>query len=223
MRGLDYDFRWSIVVERWDLFLVGAWVDVWVSILGFGLACAIGLAVAILRLSGFALVALPAFAYVQVVRGVPLYVFLLWVYFGLATVLDIAFSQFQSIVIVLALTGSGGTAEIFRAGIAAIDRGQVEAATSLGLNRLQVYLDVVLPQALRIVVPPLGNIFIGLLKGATIMSVIAVPDMLHLAQEINVTYFVPFEAFTAVLVIFVSLVFLLSGLIFALERSLRLP
>lgn len=220
---LTYDFDWAIVTDRWHAFTVGAWVDVWVTVVGFALACAIGLLVAILRVSGVGVIALPSFLYVQVLRGVPLYVMLLWVYFGLATITGIALSAFQAMIITLALTGSGYTAEIFRAGIQAVDRGQVEAAHSLGLSRTLTYRDVILPQTLRIVVPPLGNTFVGLLKGATIMSVIAVPDMVFLAQDINVTYFTPFEAFTAVAVILIALVFAFSLLVYGLERWLRLP
>lgn len=221
--ALAYEFDWRVVTDRWPQFLAGAWVDVWVTVAGFLLACLLGLLLAVLRVCGVRLVNLPAFCYVQVVRGVPLYVMLLWVYFGLATITGVAFTSIQAMVLTLALTGSGYTTEIFRAGIQAVDRGQVEAAHSLGLSRRLTYTAVILPQALRIVVPPLGNTFVGLLKGATIMSVIAVPDMVFLAQEINVTYFTPFEAFSAVAVILIALVLIFSLLVYGLERRLRLP
>jgi His/Glu/Gln/Arg/opine family amino acid ABC transporter permease subunit len=218
---VSYQFDWSVVTDRWRLFVEGAWVDVWVAVVGFGFACIIGLANAILRSSGVRVFSVPSFLYVQVMRGVPLYVMIVWVYFGIANVIGINFTSFQAVIIALALTGSGYTTEIFRAGIGAIDRGQMEAARSIGLNRLRTYAHVILPQALRIVVPPLGNTFVGLFKGATIMSVIAVPDMVFLANELNVTYFTPFEVFTAVAVILVALVFFFSAIVFVLERRLR--
>jgi glutamine transport system permease protein len=218
---VSYQFDWSVVTDRWRLFVEGAWVDVWVAVVGFGFACIIGLANAILRSSGVRVFSVPSFLYVQVMRGVPLYVMIVWVYFGIANVIGINFTSFQAVIIALALTGSGYTTEIFRAGIGAIDRGQMEAARSIGLNRLRTYAHVILPQALRIVVPPLGNTFVGLFKGATIMSVIAVPDMVFLANELNVTYFTPFEVFTAVAVILVALVFFFSAMVFVLERRLR--
>jgi His/Glu/Gln/Arg/opine family amino acid ABC transporter permease subunit len=218
-----YSFDWRVVTDRWQLFAAGAWVDVWVTSLGFAFACLLGVVIGVLRTSGTRITTFPAFLYVQLVRGVPLYVVLLWVYYGLATVSGIAFTAVQAIVVTLALTGSGYTAEIFRAGIEAVDRGQVEAAQSLGLSRIRLYWNVLLPQAVRIVVAPLGNVFIALLKGATIVSVIAVPDMVFQAQEINVRYFVPFEAFTAVAVILVALVITFSGLVYMVERALRLP
>jgi His/Glu/Gln/Arg/opine family amino acid ABC transporter permease subunit len=219
---LAYNFDWSVVTDRWQLFVAGAWVDVWVATIGFAIACAIGLINALLRTSGLPFLSVPSFIYVQVMRGIPLYVLLLWVYFGVANITGIAFTSFQAIVIALALTGSGYTTEIFRAGLSAIERGQMEAARSIGLSRVRTYTHVILPQAFRIVVPPLGNTFIGLLKGATIMAVIAVRDMIFLANELNVTYFTPFEAFAAVAVLLVVMVLFFSVVVYGLERRLRI-
>ena len=219
---LAFQPDWSVVTDRWRQFAEGAWVDVWVAALGFGLACAVGLANAVLRTSGVRAFSIPSFVYVQVMRGVPLYVMILWVYFGIANVLGLNFTSFQAMVIALTLTGSGYTTEIFRAGLGAVDRGQMEAARSIGLSRVRTYTHVILPQAFRIVLPPLGNTVIGLFKGATLMSVIAVPDMVFLANELNVTLFTPFEVFTAVAVILVLLVFVFSILVYVLERRLRI-
>jgi His/Glu/Gln/Arg/opine family amino acid ABC transporter permease subunit len=219
---LAYQFDWSVVTDRWRLFAAGAWVDLWVAALGFALACALGLFFALLRTSGVRLFAIPSYLYVQVMRGVPLYVLILWIYFGIANITGILFTSFQAIVIALALTGSGYTTEIFRAGLGAIDRGQMEAARSIGLSRLHTYRHVILPQAFRIVVPPLGNSFVGLLKGATIMAVIAVPDMVFHANELNVTLFTPFEVFAAVGLILIVMVLFFSALVYLLERRLKI-
>ena len=219
---VQYQFDWSVITDHWRAFVAGAWVDVWVAVLGFGLACVIGLLTAVLRTSGVNVFSIPSFVYVQLMRGFPLLVMIYWIYFGLANVLGISFTRYQAMILALALTGSGYTTEIFRAGLGAVDRGQAEAARSIGLGRSRTFLDVVLPQAFRIVVPPLGNTFIGLFKGATLMSVIAVPDMVFLANELNVTLFTPFEVFTAVAIILVVLVFFFSALVFVLERRLKL-
>jgi His/Glu/Gln/Arg/opine family amino acid ABC transporter permease subunit len=221
--SLAYTFDWGPVLQRWHQFLVGAWVDVWVTAISFLLACGLGLGIAVLRLSGLALLRVPAFIYIQLIRGVPLLVFLYWVYFGIAIVVGVSFSPIQAAIIVLALTGSAYTAEIFRGGLQAIDPGQVEAARSLGLGRIGTYRHVLLPQTIRIVIPPLGNTFVGLLKGATLMSLIAVPDMVLVATDININYFTPFEAFTAIAVILVALVAVFSAGVSILERALRLP
>jgi His/Glu/Gln/Arg/opine family amino acid ABC transporter permease subunit len=215
---LDYQFDWSVVIRNLPQFLMGAEVDIWVAVGGFALAAVVGLGVALLRVSTVRIFQAAAYGYVQVLRGIPLYVFVLWMYFGLANAFSLNLTALQAMVLSLALTGSGYTAEIFRSGIQAIDRGQIEAARSIGLSRRQTYTTVILPQAMRIVVPPLGNTFIGLFKGATIMSVISIPDMVYVAAEINVTYFEPFEAFTVVAVILVATVLVFSIFVYGAER-----
>jgi His/Glu/Gln/Arg/opine family amino acid ABC transporter permease subunit len=220
---LAYSYNWQPVVDRSHALLVGAWVDVWVTLISFVLACILGIAIALLRLSGLRLFRWPAFAYVQLVRGVPLLVFLYWVYFGIAIVVGVNFTATQAAIIALTLTGSAYTAEIFRAGIGGVDAGHVEAATALGFTRRSAFRHVVFPQALRIALPPLGNILVGMLKGATLISVIGVVDMVYVAQQINLDYFTPFEPFTAVAVILIVLVAIFSAVLSVLERLLRLP
>jgi His/Glu/Gln/Arg/opine family amino acid ABC transporter permease subunit len=187
------------------------------------LACVLGVALAVLRLSGLRTFRWPAFAYIQLVRGIPLLVFLYWVYFGLALVIGLDFTSSQAAIIALTLTGSAYTAEIFRAGITSVERGHVEAATALGFSRRSSFRHVVFPQALRIAVPPLGNVLIGLLKGATLISLIGVTDMVYEAQQINLDYFAPFEPFTAVAALLVTIVAVFSIVIALVERALRLP
>jgi His/Glu/Gln/Arg/opine family amino acid ABC transporter permease subunit len=220
---IAYQINWQPVLDNKHAFLVGAWIDVWITLISFALACLLGVAVALLRTSGFRLLSWPAFVYVQLVRGVPLLVFLYWVYFGLAIVTGIAFTSNQAAIIALTVTGSAYTAEIFRASLFAVDRGQGEAATALGFSRRASFRHVIFPQAIRIAVPPLGNTFIGLLKGATLISIIGVTDMVYTANQINLDYFTPFEPFTAVAVILIVLVFAFAALTSLLERFLRLP
>lgn len=220
---VGYTYSWQPVLDRWEALLVGAWVDVWVTLISFALACVLGLAIALLRVSGLRLLRWPAFAYVQLIRGVPLLVFLYWVYFGLAIVVGVNFSAAQAAIVALTVTGSAYTAEVFRAGISGVDEGHVEAATALGFTRRDAFRFVVLPQAFRIALPPLGNVLIGTLKGATLISVIGVVDMVFVAQQINLDYFTPFEPFTAVAVILVALVAVLSLALTLAERFLRLP
>jgi His/Glu/Gln/Arg/opine family amino acid ABC transporter permease subunit len=218
-----YTYNWQPVQDRWHALLVGAWLDVWITLISFVLACILGVGIALLRISGLRLFRWPAFAYVQLIRGVPLLVFLYWVYFGVALALGINFTAPQAAIIALTVTGSAYTAEIFRASIGAVDAGQDEAATALGFSRRSTFRHVVFPQALRIAVPPLGNILIGLLKGATLISVIGVADMIFVAQQINLDYFTPFEPFTAVAVILIVIVAAFSLVLSLVERFLRLP
>lgn len=111
---LGYTYSWQPVLDRSHALLVGAWVDVWITLISFVLACVLGLAVALLRTSGLRVLRWTAFAYVQLVRGVPLLVLLYWVYFGIAIVLGVTFSAVQAAIIALAVTGSAYTAEVFR-------------------------------------------------------------------------------------------------------------
>ena len=218
-----YEFDWSIVFEHKRALLLGAWLDVWVTTISFALACLLGIAVALLRVSSLRLFRWPAFAYVQLVRGIPLLVFLYWVYFGIAVVVGVTFTGVQAAIIALTLTGSAYTAEIFRAAIGAVDPGQAEAATALGFARRSTFRHVVFPQAIRIALPPLGNTFVGLLKGSTLISAIGVADMVFVAQDINLSFFTPFEPFTAVGLMLIVLVFAFSLVLTGIERALRLP
>jgi His/Glu/Gln/Arg/opine family amino acid ABC transporter permease subunit len=220
---IAYGINWHPVLDHKHAFLLGAWIDVWITLISFALACGLGVAIALLRTSGLKLLSWPAFVYVQLVRGVPLLVFLYWVYFGLAIVTGIAFTSDQAAIIALTVTGSAYTAEIFRASFSVIERGQAEAATALGFSRRASFRHVLFPQAIRVAVPPLGNILIGLLKGATLISIIGVTDMVYEANQINLDYFTPFEPFTAVAVILITLVFAFAALLTLLERFLRLP
>jgi len=220
---IAYQINWNPVLDHRHAFLVGAWIDVWITLISFALACLLGVAIALLRTSGLKLLSWPAFVYVQLIRGVPLLVFLYWVYFGLAIVTGIAFTSDQAAIIALTITGSAYTAEIFRAAMSGVERGQAEAATALGFSRRASFRHVLFPQAIRIAVPPLGNTFIGLLKGATLISIIGVTDMVYQANQINLDYFTPFEPFTAVAVILIVIVFAFASLTTLLERFLRLP
>ena len=220
---IAYQLNWGPVLDNRHAFLLGAWIDVWITVISFLLACVLGIAIALLRNSGLRTLAWPAFVYVQLVRGVPLLVFLYWVYFGLAIVTGIAFTSDQAAIIALTITGSAYTAEIFRAAMSGVERGQAEAATALGFSRRASVRHVLFPQAIRIAVPPLGNTFIGLLKGATLISIIGVTDMVYQANQINLDYFTPFEPFTAVAVILIVIVFAFASLTTLLERFLRLP
>jgi His/Glu/Gln/Arg/opine family amino acid ABC transporter permease subunit len=219
----EYRLNWSIVERHLPDFIAGAWIDLWLAIIAFLFAVIGGFIVAILRLGAPWPIAGLAFLYVQLARGVPMYVLLFWVYFGLAAAVAIPFTAIQAALIALTLAGCGYTAEVFRAGIQAVDRGHAEAGRALGMSGWRIYGDIVMPQAIRYIIPPLAGVFVVMLKWATLVSVIAVTDMIFLARQINVQEFAPFEAFSAVGAIFVVLVGAVSLGVTALERYFRLP
>ncbi|HUK08794.1 MAG TPA: amino acid ABC transporter permease [Stellaceae bacterium] len=142
--------------------------------------------------------------YVELFRAVPVLTLLFIVYFGLAT-LGIRFDSISAAVLGLGINGSAYCTEIFRAGIAAIPRGQVEAAYALGLGRWQVFRLVILPQAVRLVVPPLTNFAVQLLKNTSVASAVAAPEVMLLARNlVNETFHSP-EIYLSVCVVYLCI------------------
>ncbi|MFK7890124.1 MAG: amino acid ABC transporter permease [Granulosicoccus sp.] len=158
--------------------------------------------------------------YVEVVRSVPVLVLILWVYYGLPIIMGIAVSVFWAGVIALALSDSAFEAEIFRAGIQSIDRGQVEAADSLGLTYIDRMRYVVLPQAIRRVLPPLGNQLVYMLKMSSLVSVIGMEELTRRANELVTSQYRPLEIYTVLVLEYLLLILLVSAAVRKLERRL---
>jgi His/Glu/Gln/Arg/opine family amino acid ABC transporter permease subunit len=219
----NYTFNWSIVVDKFPVFLSAVWIDLWLAAVSFVMAVVVGLIVATSLLFGPKPLRWVAFVYVQIARGVPIYLMLFWVYFGLASALSIPFTAIQAALIALTLAGSGYTTEAMRAGVLAVSSGQSEAASSLGLSTTSTYFDIVLPQAIRYVLPPLASIFLIMTKWSTLVSAIAVVDMIFLAKQATIQEFTPFESYFTVALVFVIVVGCFSFLVGRLERFLRVP
>ncbi|WP_339949864.1 amino acid ABC transporter permease [uncultured Albimonas sp.] len=159
-------------------------------------------------------------AYVEVFRAIPILVLILWVYYGLPVVAGIAINVFWAGVLALALSDSAFEAEIFRAGIQAIPKGQTEAAQSMGLNRLQVMRFVILPQAIRRILPPLANQFAYMLKMSALVSVIGMQELTRRANELVVTEYRPLEIYTVLVLEYLALILLVSQAVRWLERRM---
>lgn len=159
--------------------------------------------------------------YVEVVRAVPILVLILWVYYGLPIVMGVAVSVFWAGVIALALSDSAFEAEIFRAGIQSIDRGQLEAADSLGLGYIDRMRYVVLPQAIRRVLPPLGNQLVYMLKMSSLVSVIGMEELTRRANELVTSQYRPLEIYTVLVLEYLVLILVVSAGVRALERKLE--
>src|SRR5256712_4890879 len=147
-----------------------------ISVLGMALAVVAGLVVVLLRLYGIAPMRWLAQAYVEVVRGTPLLIQLFLIYYGLPQV-GIRLDPFLAGIVGLGLNYAASEAENYRAGIQSIPRGQTEAALALGMSRWQTLQHIVLPQALRVVIPPVTNDFIAMFKDSSIVSVITMVDL----------------------------------------------
>jgi His/Glu/Gln/Arg/opine family amino acid ABC transporter permease subunit len=202
------------------LLLEGFGIAMFSAVAGIFFAIILGLIVAMMRLSRYRVLRAIAFTYTQLFRGVPLYVLVLWIYFGLVYAVGIDIPRIPSGIIALALLNSGYLSETFRSGILAVDKGQREAGEALGLKPWQVSRLIVLPQAGRIVVPPTGNQFVDAIKDSAILSIIGVPELMKIAQEQANMYYRPFEFYTVAGLLYLVAVIIVSKGISKLEQRL---
>lgn len=216
----SYKFDWNVIDKYLPELLRGLFITLEVSAVGMVLALVIGLLLATGRLSSHRFTRAVSNGVVQLFRSIPLFVMLFWVYYGLSLKFHLMFTSFQAGAIALGITGGAYMAEVYRGGLTAVDAGQREAAIAMGMTRADAFLFVVLPQALRIVIPPTVNVYVGLLKGATIVSVIGVSDMIYVAQYVSLQTFTPFELYSVAGLVFVCLTLSISGFAWMLERRL---
>jgi len=210
-----FDFR--LIVDSVPFLLKGALYTVQVSVLAIVFGLVLGWALGLIAVAGPRWLRALAWAYVPFIRGTPLLVQIFLIYFGLP-VLGLNIPAFWSGVIALGLNSGGFQAEIVRAGIESIDRGQSEAARSIGMSSLQALLLILVPQTIRRVIPPLTNELITLTKSSSLLSAIAVLELTHAGQAIIARTFAPFEIYAAVAVMYLILITVLSRGSALLER-----
>jgi polar amino acid transport system permease protein len=190
----DFEFLWGFR----KLLLMGLGYTVAYTVICTVIGLAIGLAVAMGRLSQPVWLRAPLRAYVEVFRCTPVLVQLVWFYYALPVLTGIQISAALAAILALSLYGSSFYSEIIRGGIISIDPGQTEAARALGMRRFQMMRRVVLPQAFRRMVPPLLNQSILQLKNTSLLSVLALPDLLYQGQSIAHETYRPLETYTVV-------------------------
>ena len=159
--------------------------------------------------------------YVEVVRAVPILVLILWVYYGLPALSGITLNVFWAGVLALALSDSAFQAEIFRAGIQSIARGQYEAAKSISLNYRDTMRYVILPQAIRRILPALGNQLVYMLKMSSLVSVIGMQELTRKANELSVSEYRPLEIYTVLVLEYLVLILIVSAGVRWLERRMQ--
>ncbi len=213
-----FEFRWDFVLQRWDWLATGLLMTLYITAVAMAIALVLGLAIALLRMARFRPISLFAQLYVNTFRAIPLFVFIIWLYYGLPIVIGINFTPITAGVICLSLQYAGWLAEIYRAGIGAIGKGQREAALSLGLTPVRTFVDVIFPQTLRIILPPIGNNFVGMLKDSSLVSIIGVFELVRQANLAVSLTFRPFEFYTVVALIYIVLTQVLSHGVAVLER-----
>lgn len=182
MNLVDTFFNWAVFRDALPMLLEGLWVTVLLGVVSILAGLLTGLLMALVRLYGDAWSRTLARVYIDIFRSIPLLVLLVLVYYALPFV-GIRLTSFTSAALAITLVSCAYTAEIFRAGIEAIPRGQFEAADAMGLGFFSSMRDVILPQAFRIVVPPLTSNCINVLKDTALASVVAMPDLLKQATQ----------------------------------------
>jgi polar amino acid transport system permease protein len=221
----------------WDIMLFvrdGLAVTVFITVTAFIMVLALGLLGGLGRLSRHRLVHGAATLYVELVRGVPLLVQLIWWYFAFPVIIQQigrwlhipALADYQANAIVTAVIGltfcyGAYMSEIYRAGIQSIPKGQGEAARSLGMTYIQSMRYIILPQAIRTILPPMGNEFIALLKDSSLVSVVAVADLTRRGREFMATHFNPIEVWTMVALLYLIMTLFSARMVSWLEKRTR--
>ena len=191
-----------------------------VSVCAIVLSVLIGALMALAALSKRKVLQTLARLYVEIFRAIPLLVLLLWVFYGLPVVLGLQLGVFVAGVLSLALSDSAFEAEVFRAGIQSVPKGQVEAAKSLGLSWFQQMRFIVAPQAIKVILPALGNQFIYVVKMSSLISVIGLPELTRRANELNVNEYRPLEIYSFLVIEYLILIVCISWLVRKLEVKL---
>ena len=201
--------------------LSGFTTTIFISIVSISLSIVLGLIVAIPSLAKNKFLTYLNIGYVEIVRAIPLLVLILWIYYGLPIMTGISFSPFVSGIIALSISESAFQAEIFRAGINSIRKPQWEAGSSLGLNFFRKLRLVILPQAIRNILPAIGNQFVYVLKMSSLVSIIGIGDLTRKANELVVTTYRPLEIYTFLILEYLILILIVSFLVRRLEKKMK--
>ncbi len=213
----------------------GIWTTVYLTLVSFVLVMVFGLLVALARLSKSTVVRGISTVYVEVIRGIPMLVQLIFWYFAFPSVMQQLGHLFniQSMIdyranaVAMAILGltvgySAYMSEVYRAGIQSISKGQMEAARSLGMTYFQAMRHVIIPQAIRVILPPVGNEFITLLKDSSLVSVVSVADMTRRGREFMAAHFIPIQTWVMIALLYLVMTLLAARLVTYLERKFKM-
>lgn len=214
-------FNFDLVVNSFPLLLVGAGVTIKITALSVALGVVIGLFVGIARISRIKILRVLAAIYVDFFRGTPLLVQIFLVYFALPVITDQRVDPFVAAIGSCGINSGAYVAEIFRAGIQSIDKGQMEAGRSLGMTWVQTMRYIIVPQAFKRVIPPLGNEFIALLKDSSLVSVIGFEELTRRGQLIIAKTYGSLEIWISVAVIYLAMTLTISRFVAYLERRYK--
>ena len=214
-------FNFDLVVNSFPLLLVGAGVTIKITALSVALGVVIGLFVGIARISRIKLLRVLAAIYVDFFRGTPLLVQIFLVYFALPVITGQRVDPFVAAIGSCGINSGAYVAEIFRAGIQSSDKGQMEAGRSLGMTWVQTMRYIIVQQAFKRVIPPLGNEFIALLKDSSLVSVIGFEELTRRGQLIIAKTYGSLEIWLSVAVIYLAMTLTISRFVAYLERRYK--
>ena len=224
----DHELGWFILspnsVEgstNLKFLLSGMGVTIYISVISIIISMILGFVVAIPSLAKNKFLTYINIGYVEIVRAIPLLVLILWIYYGLPIMTGLSFSPFVSGIIALAISESAFQAEIFRAGINSIKKAQWEAGSSLGLTFYKRLSLVILPQAIKNILPALGNQFVYVLKMSSLVSIIGIADLTRKANELVVSTYRPLEIYTFLILEYLILILIVSFFVRKLEKKFK--
>ncbi|MEC0230256.1 amino acid ABC transporter permease [Paenibacillus alba] len=209
----------ELVLNNVNFLLTGAYYTLLITIISMFFGFIIALIVAIARLKGNWLVRNVARGYVSIIRGTPILVQIFIVYYGLPD-FGITFGPLTAAYISLSINIGAYLSETFRGAILAVNKGQTEAALSLGLSQWQTMVKVILPQAARVAIPPMGNTFIGMLKETSLVSVVTVTELLRSAQLLIAQYYIAMPFYIAIGLMYWIMSMVFSGILNRIETKL---
>ncbi|WNQ13039.1 amino acid ABC transporter permease [Paenibacillus aurantius] len=212
----------SFLPEYYDYFLKGAQITIYLSIVTVVLGVLLGILLALMKMSEIKPFRWAATAYIEFIRGTPLLVQLFIIFYGLPQLSQfLEMPDFVAGALALSINSAAYVAEIFRAGIQAIDKGQMEAARSLGMSKRMAMRHIILPQAFKNILPALGNEFIVVIKESSIVMVIGIHELMYNANVVKGAIYRPFEPLVAAAILYFILTFTLSKLLGVAERRMR--
>lgn len=214
-----WTFSSSIVIPR---LMDGMWITLKLTIISGALGFTLGMIIALMRISQLHFFRWFALFYITLFRGTPLLLQILFIYFAVPTLINVNLDAFPAGILALSLNSAAYLAEIFRAGILSIPKGQTEAANALGLSHHQTMFKIIIPQTYRRIIPPVVNEFSALTKETSLVSVISLGELLYVTQRIGAKYLRPWEVYIWAGLGYLIIVLLLSYVASRLERSLLL-
>jgi len=214
-----YNFDLSFLLKYIPVLFIGLKMTLLVSVLATLLGIGIGLIGGLGRISKIFIIRTIFSLYVQIVRGIPLLVFLMFIYFGLGSIINI--HPLTAAIGGLGIFSGAYIAEIVRGGIESVPKGQWEAAQAIGLNYLQQMRLIILPQALRAVLPALAGQFIILIKDSSLVSAISIVELTLISNNLVVRTFRPFEIWTLTALFYLTLTYTLSRIVGILEKKYK--